>query len=207
MTPTKDNTLDDQVGLNAAPDGAPEEPVVLSDVARALAEQIAARIAARQDAARSKGNSDLVQKWEVELKHLTAPKPIEALAAVKFDPAVLDQLAIYATQKVRRLVQAYLNLGEVDPYTKVVLKNAYRLGVEGGISNRLVLASLSTRIKVPDALPTRRAAAVETAATQASSSRKALMALGAGRVEGTGRTKSFVVDFSHPFVSRVVEAA
>lgn len=205
MTPTKDNTLDDQMGLNAAPDGASEEP--MSDVARALAEQIAARIVARQDAARSKGNSDLVQKWEAELKHLTAPKPIEALAAVKFDPEVLDQLAIYAAQKVRRLVQAYLGTGRVDPYTEVVLKNARRLSEDGGISNRLVMASLSTKIKVAEKLPTRRAAAIETAATQASSSRKALIALGAGRMTGEGRAKSFVVDFSHPFIRRVVEAA
>lgn len=173
----------------------------------ALTAEIAKRITAHQERARAKGNPGLVEKWATELRYLTKPSPVEALLNVGFNPAALDSLAIYAAQKVRRLVQAYLGAGRVDPYTEIVIKNANAMQDEHGrISNRLVLASLSTKVKVAEALPNRRASAMETAATQASSSRKALIAVGAGRMEGRGRGSNFAVDFSHPFITRVLGA-
>lgn len=192
--------------INAIGDAEIEAPgVALSAEALALADQIAARIKAREETALSKGNDGLAKKWGVELRFLTSPRPVEALTEARFDPAALDGLAIYAAQKVRRLVQAYLGTGRVDPYTEAVLKNAVSVRDEHGrISNRLIMASLTTKVKVVEALPMRRKAAVETATTQACSSRQALIALGAGRMEGRGKGSNFVVDFAHPFVARVV---
>jgi hypothetical protein len=185
-----------------------ETLVAMSEQARALADQITARIKAHADAAMAKGNDGLAKKWSTELRFLTAPRPVEALVEVKFDPTVLDGLAIYAAQKVRRMVQAYLGTGRVDPYTEAVLKNASALRDEQGrISNRLVMASLTTKMKVTETLLLRRKAAVHTASTQACSSRKALIALGAGRMETTAKGADFMVDFNHPFVTRVVGSA
>lgn len=182
------------------------EEVVGEEVA-AFAQQIAEHIGGRQSAALAVGNKTLADKWTTERNFLAAPKPAEALAAVGFQPVALDTLAIYAAQKVRRLVQAYLGTGRIDPYTEAVIKNANLMrDDQGRFGNRLVVASLTTKLKVTETLPNRRVAAMTTAVTQASSSRQALMALGAGRMEGKGRESSFIVDFAHPFVARVLGA-
>jgi hypothetical protein len=171
----------------------------------ALKIAIDTRIQHRRDEALANGKKSLAAKWAVEQRYLTALKPVEALVEAKFDPTSLDQLAIYAAQKVRRLVQAYLGVGTVDPYTQVILTNAKALqNEEGKITNRTVTASLSTKIRSTEKLPVRRVSAVETATTQASSTRMALVALGAGVVASRGKDATFQVDFTHPFVARAL---
>lgn len=160
----------------------------------------------RSRAARS-GNDELVKKWAVECGHFASNAIIRALHEVQFNAETLDGMAIYAAQKVRRLTQAYLGSGRIDPYTAAVLKNADALHrSERAMNNATMMASLTTKLKTNEELAVRRASAVKTASTQACSSRKALIALGAARIEGEGKDKSFVVDFSHPFIAQAMKA-
>jgi hypothetical protein len=173
-------------------------------------EQMAARlremIARRMDECEAKGNLTQRDKWAVELKHLTLPAYCQALTAVGFDPARLGTLAIYATTKLRRLVAHYLGVGRADPYTFEIIRNARVIAEQGNpMANRLMTATLSAKLRVEGiTLPTRREGSEGTASTQASSTRMALAALGAGKAEGKGPGARFEIDFAHPIMRTVI---
>lgn len=197
----------DALEIDALDVGTPGEAdleVMLDAEQQAYGSEISAYLMARERHAKQGANEDLAKKWATEIRYLTAPSSVKALHEAQFDPRNLETLAIYATQKLRRLVQSYLGVNRIDPYTKAVLDNAVALRDENkALSNALIMASLSTKLKTSQALPVRRVSAPKTASTQACSSRKALLALGAARIED----KSFLVDFGHPFIARAVGAA
>jgi hypothetical protein len=151
----------------------------------------------------TKGNAAGAKKWRVELRHLTQEGNVRALAQMGFDPARLENLAIYATTKVRRMTAHLTGDGRVDPYTEVLLKNALAVAKDGEVPNGLMLASLTTHRKSAETLPQRRAGKEGTASTQACSTRAALVALGVGQVIG----RSFRIEFNHPVVTAITGGA
>lgn len=173
----------------------------MSQTIEGMVESLSNHIGTRIATCEGAGNLVQKKKWEAELKALTLPQYAQALLEIGFDPARLDELAIYSTQKVRRLVACVVGAGRADPYTATVIGNA-RLG-NGGIANRAMLASLSEAVKIDKAAmegAVRRKASEATASTQASSTRQALLALGAGRLAEKG---VFQIDLDHPVVKAV----
>ena len=78
-------------------------------------ERVSRAIQGRIDAAKAAGNNKLAQRWMRELGSLTDGRSPEVLSEIAFDPAVFERLAIYAAQKVRRVIGAFVGTGHVDP--------------------------------------------------------------------------------------------
>lgn len=171
--------------------------------AQRMSDAVKGRLEARIATCQAAGNEVQAKKWQAELKALTLPAYANGLVELGFDPAKLDGLAIYATQKMRRLVAGLVGAGKADPYTSTVIENARRGGESGVIANKLILASLSGAVKIDKSLVegvTRRAGTEATASTQASSTRAALAALGLGRASEKG---VFQIDLNHPAIQAI----
>jgi len=151
----------------------------------------------------AKGNASLAKKWAIELRHLTHDSSLKAMAIVGFDPARLDNLAIYAATKARKALAHLVGVGKVDPYTEVLVRNALAVAPDGHVANGTMTASLSISRKTTLALPVRRAGAEGTASTQACSTRAALVALGAGVAIG----RAFQLDINHPVIAAIAGGA
>lgn len=179
----------------------------VSEAAVRVIAEVQVAIGRRVSQARLMGNEKLAAKWSKEHGFLTRPSYAQALADASFDTSTLENLAIYATEKMRRLTGFFVGEGTVDPYTRTLLNNLSAFQAEGRqLANRLMNAALSKSLRASEALVDRRAASEATAITQASSTRQALVALGAGSMQGGHRSKTFQVDVSHPFVAKVLEA-
>ncbi len=165
--------------------------------------RIRAAIQRRVAVCDAEGKAAQKAKWLAEERALTLPSHAEALARINFAPEALEGMAIYVTQKVRRMVSAFLGVGGPDPYTTTVLCNAAELGAT--IRNQAMRASLTDKLPTDEKLSLRRKASDGTAQTQASSTRQALIALGAAHVEGGGRHAALKIDFGHPFVAKLVQ--
>jgi hypothetical protein len=149
--------------------------------------QVKRVIEQRINEANTAGNPGLAEKWTKELSILSNDNCARVLAEQNVDPDIFGYLAVYAAQKVRRLVTGFLGIGGVDPYTKTMVLSAKRLG--GSIANAAMTASI--------------AGSIGTASTQASSTRSALIALGAAKVIRGGKDRTFEIDLSHPIIERI----
>lgn len=159
-------------------------------------EEVRAVLQARLMQAQQSGRTALAVKWQRELDALATEAAGCALIEAGVQARVFATLAIYATQKVRRLVGARIGTGRADPCTRAVLINAQ---ATGRITNIDALASL-TKALDGKGLATQRASAETTATTQASSTRAALLAVNAARKDG----KTLVIDFTHPLVRAAI---
>jgi hypothetical protein len=122
---------------------------------------------------------------------------------VGFEPDALSRLAIYATQKLRRIAAFAAGVGRVDPFTETLVKNAR--GTEGVLTGRAARASLSTKVDMRDGiqLAHRRISTDGTASSQAGSSRQALAALGIATLGRDGRESVLNIDLEHPLLAKV----
>jgi hypothetical protein len=152
-------------------------------------------VLARPDVA---GNASLHKKFAAEKNRLMAHAA--TLAGFGVDPSFVNAytgdggrrgyLAIYALQKVSRIIKA-LSLKSallMDGYTRAIASNA--LASEGAISNRLARGSLTRDLKLADeeVLKTRLQKADSTAGTQRSSTAHALSALGIATYDRSTKT-------------------
>jgi len=153
-------------------------------------------------------NEGLAKKFEAEKKVLTTTEFAAYFEDNAIDVAPLSTLAIYAMQKLRKLVAFGMGKGSVDQYTRAILTNAAALADAGiPFTNGLQMATLSASHEAEHMakLPTRLASTRGTANTQASSSRKALELIGAAKVDKKDGAKVLVVDFGHPIVANVLK--
>ena len=67
-------------------------------------DRVSSAIQGRIDAAKAAGNDKLAQRWMRELGSLTDGPTTDVMTAIAFDPAAFERLAIYAAQKVRRMI-------------------------------------------------------------------------------------------------------
>ena len=157
----------------------------------------------RASAAQESGNATLAKKWEREIAALTQPKIVDALNGIGFDHTKLEKLAIYAAQKLRRIVAQHVGTGRVDPFTLEIVKNAR--ASEGVISGRAARGSLSTKVTLTEGmvLAGRRVASEGTASSQAGSTRQALAALNAATISRDGRESVTLIDLEHPMLATV----
>lgn len=151
--------------------------------------------------ARARGNQGLALKWSRELKALTTEPLAGALVESGLEPVAFEGLAIYAAQKVRRLLNAYWGQGRADPYTLALLRNAR---TSGAIDSPMALATLNAKRATGLELAVRRHAADKTAQTQASSTRAALVALGAAMIRREKGLPVLEVDFNHRVIREVM---
>lgn len=177
----------------------------MSDLIEAM-RRIENSLVERRAKALDAGNTSLASKWEKELVAFKLPSHVQAIEALGVEPQVFDGLAIYAVQKVRKIVQAFLGIGRIDPYTATIMRNAMtRSGYV--LTARNILGSLDRdhTIAENDSLVYRRVAKSGTAQTQASSSKAALVALKIGTLRKEGRGYDLVIDPQHPFITRLKE--
>ena len=159
-------------------------------------DRVSSAIQGRIDAAKAAGNDKLAQRWMRELGSLTDGPTTDVMTAIAFDPAAFERLAIYAAQKVRRMLGAFVGTGHVDPYRMALVKNAKHAG--GSLSSSAMRATLDKSQPCTTALKIRRAGADTTAATQVSSTVEALEALGMAAVTKLGKERVITVNFEHP---------
>jgi hypothetical protein len=164
-----------------------------------MRDAVTAAISRRIAAADAKGNKAGHVKWAAELRLLTTDDHVKTLAGIGFDPAKLDHLAVYATMKIRRIVAQMAGTGKVDPYTEVLVRNALAVVPGQAMPNGMMTASLNAKRVSAVMLPVRRSGTEGTASTQASSSRAALQALGAGVASG----RAFTINQSHPAITAI----
>lgn len=167
------------------------------DTVQAYASDLGARfdaLLARPDIA---GNAGLSKKFAGEKARLMAHAA--TLAGYGVDPSFVNAyggdggrkgyLAIYALQKVTRVIRALAQKSVLvmDGYTRAIASNA--LAAEGVISNRLARGSLTRDLKLTDTetLKTRLVKADSTAGTQRSSTAHALSALGIAAYDRTSK--------------------
>lgn len=143
------------------------------------------------------GNAGLSKKFAAEKNRLMAHAA--TLAGYGVDPSFVNAysgdggrkgyLAIYALQKVTRVVRALAQKSVLvmDGYTRAIASNA--LQSEGAISNRMARGSLTHDLKLAETeiLKTRLLKADSTAGTQRSSTAHALAALGIATYDRTSK--------------------
>jgi hypothetical protein len=155
----------------------------------------------RQSLAACAGRHNLAIKWEREAKILCSLSHAKVLFANDIDPDVFRTLAIYATQKVRRIISASLGAGEIDPYTAALLTNAM---TSGALSSNDMLATLSPCRAPSTRLTISRGATENTANTQASSTRLALIAMGIAKIEKRGAERFTIINMKHPLIEQLM---
>ena len=148
---------------------------------------------ARRDTALAQGNAKLASKWIRELHQLANPIVAAKLNELGVEPSALGTLAIYAMQKVRRLLN-----GKPDPYTVTLIGNARAIG-SGQLTGRVARDVLSGVSSVGIA----RAGGLSTASTQVSSSRAALAALRIVKVTKGKEGKGLAFDLEHSLIKEV----
>jgi hypothetical protein len=167
---------------------------------------IDARIAKMRDA----GNESQAKKWERERAHFILPSAVEFLVAnATEDLAKLGDLAIYAVEKVRKIVRfATLEKGAMDNYSRHLLKQAAVCKRKNmPFSYGLQRAALSESIEFENAhkLGSRLKCSPGTANSQASSSHIALAWLGMGKnvqrsADPNADCNYSIFDLEHPVV-------
>ena len=79
-------------------------------------DRVSSAIHGRIDAAKAAGNNKLAQRWMRELGSLTGGRSPEVMSEIAFDPAAFERLAIYAAQKVRRMIGAFVGYFALSVY-------------------------------------------------------------------------------------------
>ena len=167
---------------------------------------------ARAAHARANDNEGLARKWEDERAHfITAAFVTFFEARPEIDICkMINSGAIYATQKVRKIVQAIVTetRARVDGYTRCTLQNARVLADKGtDFTFALHNAALSKSCSATHStrLANRLASSANTATTQSSSTRMALAALGCVIFYKTaGDENALRVDFDNEIVAAIM---
>lgn len=143
---------------------------------------ILASIDARIAKARSDDNESLARKFEDERKYFVKAEFCDFFDVRKIDVKFFDTIAIYALQKVRKIIQCAISENNVklDTYTRCFLKNAQVLAKEKidftyALHNAALSKSCSAQRSAKLAM--RLNSSANTATTQSSSTRQALQAL------------------------------
>lgn len=169
-----------------------------------VANEIRGIIDTRIAAANEDENAGLAKKWMKEQKVMTSTAFAKRFAEFKGKPAIFTNMAIYAAQKVRKLL-----VGSVDGYTRNIVLNAAKLAkAKVPFTQDLQLAALSTHVECggPVAKLNRMSSTRGTASTQASSTRKALVALGFAKVVTKDGAKVLELDFENEIIKGIVDA-
>ena len=150
---------------------------------------------ARAQAAIDVDNKSLHDKFMTEAKLFTtdyAALLVEQEISIKF----VDSIAIYAMQKVRKILHTIAHSDKLDKYTRVVVNNAQASKRKQSINNREQSASMCSALEVDtmSAKDERLQKAASTASTQSSSTRKALTALNIASYDSDSKTLSFNED-------------
>lgn len=150
------------------------------------------------------GNENLKKNWTRERAKMVDPKIAAFFAEHHVDPKGMEGLAIYAMQKVRKLLTVFTGMGgKIDPYTLNTLQNAVALKAQGiPFTSELQMAGLCHSVDAPEKLKlaVRRHSDRATASTQTSSTRAALEALNLLTVTKEGGKRVLTVDVDHPIV-------
>jgi len=169
------------------------------------AKQIATTFASIIDAKiETAGNENLKKNWTRERGKFTDPKVCAYYAEHELDPEGIKGLAIYAAQKVRKLLMKHLGMAEkIDPYTLNTLRNAVALAKQGvKFTSELQMAGLCHSVDAADKLKLAERVHKDraTASTQTSSTRAALEALGVLQVTKEDGKRVLNIDLEHPIV-------
>lgn len=163
------------------------------------------KLIARAEAAASVDNASLEKKFRTEAK-LFQVAYAEALHAAKIKADFADSIAIYAMQKVRKLLNAAVTgVSTIDKYTSAIIHNAANR--KQTINNKEQNASLCSALEVETMSATkdeRLHKAPSTASTQSSSTRKALQALGLAAYDK--ESKSLTIDTESPLFDKIASA-
>lgn len=175
-----------------------------------LKNAVVAKLTARAEAALKDDNKSLHKKFMHEAKSFTT-----AYAQAMHDNSITadfcDTIAIYAMQKVRKLLNV-INRGDInsaDQFTLHVLANAKHNkwgDLNAHEQNMSLSASIDADGKTTNNIRYRRHKAPSTATTQASSTRKALAALTIAN-ENADDSLTFNVDSESALVKKFYELA
>lgn len=180
----------------------------MADKIKTTASAIAKIIDGKIDKA---GNENLKKNWTRERAKFIATGYAGFFTENEIDPKAVEGLAIYAAQKVRRLIGFAKGLGDkIDPYTANTLRNAFALKDKGvKFTTELQMAGLCRSVEAAERtkLVETRHSDRSTANTQSCSTRAALEALGAMKVTKEDGKRVLDIDFEHPVVKAVVSPA
>lgn len=157
-------------------------------------------------------NTGLAKKWGFEATKTKGAGIAAALKDMNVSATVMESLAIYAMQKVRKM-GAFMagERSSIDGYSLAILKAAAKLSKAGvTFTPNLQQAALSSAIEVKDSshvtkLGTRLSHSIGTARSQTNTTRQALEACGAVSADTIDGTRNcLVVNESHPLVMKAL---
>lgn len=171
---------------------------------------VADALKARAEAADNDANPGLAKKLMHEQKCLTTDTIATYFADEGLNFSFFSDAAIYMIQKARKIAQAAVGAGRLDPYTTAILQNAQDLANEGCVMTpKLVQAALTADIEVDDSpnvvkMKHRQNYAIGTARSQANTSRQAMLNMGMAKIENVEGRRCLSVDFEHPVVKKAL---